>query len=42
MELRERNGDVKVRFKLIGIVHHEGSLNRGHYYADIRIGQEWF
>ena len=26
----------------MGIVHHQGTLNRGHYYADIKVGPEWY
>ena len=42
MSLPERNGERKVRFELVGIVHHEGTINRGHYYADVRLGYEWY
>jgi ubiquitin carboxyl-terminal hydrolase 31 len=26
----------------MGIVHHVGTLNRGHYYANIRLGPNWY
>ena len=26
----------------MGTVHHKGSLDRGHYYANIRINDEWY
>jgi ubiquitin C-terminal hydrolase len=31
-----------VDYKLVGVVHHLGTLNRGHYYADVRVNNEWF
>jgi ubiquitin C-terminal hydrolase len=27
---------------LIGVIHHHGTLNRGHYYAEVRIQDEWY
>lgn len=42
LDLYEKNGEVKVKFRLIGIIHHIGSLNRGHYYSNIKVGGEWF
>lgn len=26
-----------VEYRLMGIIHHHGTLNRGHYYAEVRI-----
>lgn len=31
-----------VSYNLIGIIHHYGSLNRGHYFADVKIDGNWF
>jgi ubiquitin C-terminal hydrolase len=32
----------KVQYRLLGVIHHIGTLDRGHYYADARINNEWF
>lgn len=40
--MREEGSGKEVEYKLIGVVHHLGSLNRGHYYAEVRIKDEWY
>jgi ubiquitin carboxyl-terminal hydrolase 2/21 len=32
----------KVEYKLMGIIHHLGTLNRGHYFAEVKIKDEWY
>lgn len=31
-----------VLYDLVGVVNHQGSLNQGHYTADVRIEEQWF
>lgn len=32
----KEEGNRNVKYSLIGTVHHSGSLNHGHYYAEVR------
>ena len=42
LEVEELASKGPVLYNLIGVVHHVGTLNRGHYYAEIKVGGEWF
>ena len=37
-QIEEKNLD----YRLIGTVHHNGTLQYGHYYANIKIVNEWY
>ena len=26
----------------MGVIHHLGNLNRGHYFADVKVNNEWY
>ena len=32
----------KTRYRLCGTINHEGSINSGHYFAYVRIGEIWY
>ena len=42
LEVDELATQSPVTYNLIGVVHHMGTLNRGHYYADIKVAGEWY
>lgn len=42
LTLKEEGTQKRVEYKLIGVIHHLGTLNRGHYYAEVRIKDEWY
>lgn len=42
IDLTEKNGQRNVKFRLLGAIHHVGIMNRGHYYAWVRNGNDWF
>jgi ubiquitin C-terminal hydrolase len=31
-----------VNYKLVAVIHHLGSLNRGHYYANVKTNNDWY
>lgn len=42
INIEEQATQKSVRYELRGVIHHVGSLNRGHYYADVKIDGEWY
>ena len=33
---------MKTSLKLLGIIYHMGSLDKGHYYSILKIRDKWF
>lgn len=42
IKVSEESTGRSVEYRLMGVIHHLGSLNRGHYYAQVRIKDEWY
>ena len=34
--------DNDLKYKLIGTIHHNGTLQYGHYYSIIKINNDWY
>ena len=34
--------EKNLEYKLIGTIHHNGNLQYGHYYSNIKIENEWY
>ena len=34
--------EKQTKYKLIGLVNHIGSMNSGHYYANVIVDGEWY
>ena len=34
--------EKNLKYKLIGTIHHNGNLQYGHYYSNIKIENEWY
>ena len=37
IKIEEFGTKSSVKYQLMGVIHHLGSLNRGHYYADVKV-----
>ena len=33
---------INLEYRLIGTIHHNGNLQYGHYYSNIKIENEWY
>ena len=36
------NGEINTKYKLFGISNHSGTINFGHYYSYIKVGEQWY
>jgi ubiquitin C-terminal hydrolase len=41
-DIEEESTGRRVQYILVAIIHHLGSLNRGHYYANVKINGQWY
>ena len=42
MKMKEVKTGQIVEYRLMGVIHHYGTLNRGHYFANVKVEGDWY